>query len=303
MLGDHRFGFEADETVRMRGSRVRRGISRVSATIELARRFDVFHFNGGQTFIPGSLPFTVDAALLRRLGKRVFVTYLGSDVRPTGDAREDRLKRRRAEALAGRVDGAFCVNPDLLPLVPGAEFVPYASVSPAGITPRPPEPHPGPLRVVHAPSDRAIKGTEHVIAAVDALAGEFDVELDVVEHVPHDEALRRCAAADVVVDQLNIGWYGTLAVECMALAKPVIAHVDAGDLARVPASMAAELPIVRATRDDLVDRLREVAVADRALLGRRGRAFVERWHDPLDIARRTIARYRGEAASFWVDSD
>ena len=40
------------------------------------------------------------------------------------------------------------------------------------------------LVVVHAPSNRARKGTEYVIAACERLP----VELDIVEGVPHDEA-------------------------------------------------------------------------------------------------------------------
>src|SRR5204862_6492338 len=83
---------------------------------------------------------------------------------------------------------------------------------------------PGPvLRIAHAPSKRAVKGTDDVLAAVDSLrARGAPVELDLIEGVPNREACLRYAAADIVIDQLRVGWYGVLAVEAMARAKPVV---------------------------------------------------------------------------------
>src|SRR5690606_2571856 len=97
-----------------------------------------------------------------------------------------------------------------------------------------------------------------------------------------------------VVDQLLIGWYGGLAVECMALGVPVVAHIAADDLAGVPAEMARELPIVDATPATVRDVLRDLLTARRAELpelGRRARAFAERWHDPRRVAADVIACY------------
>ena len=44
----------------------------------------------------------------------------------------------------------------------------------------------------------------------------------IVEGLRHDEALEHYRDADIVVDQLNAGWYGLFAIECMALGKPVV---------------------------------------------------------------------------------
>ena len=70
--------------------------------------------------------------------------------------------------------------------------------------------------MVHAPSSRRRKGTDHVVRACD----DLDVDLVIVEGL-HEEALARYRDADIVVDQLHAGWYG-LAIECMALGKPVV---------------------------------------------------------------------------------
>ena len=105
----------------------------------------------------------------------------------------------------------------------------------------------GPL-VVHAPTNRAVKGTHHVLAALDALRAEgVAFELRLVEGLTHDEARRVYAQADLVVDQLLLGWYGGLAVECMALGVPVDAHIRQPTWTCVPRGDRADLPILNAT--------------------------------------------------------
>ena len=96
-----------------------------------------------------------------------------------------------------------------------------------------------------------------------------------------------------------LGWYGGLAVECMALGVPVIAHIRAADLDRVPRAFADQLPVIDATPASIRDVLRTWLVERRAELpaaGRRGRAFVERWHDPLRVAAPLIEDYRAAVA-------
>ena len=128
-----------------------------------------------------------------------------------------------------------------------------------------------------------------MIAAVDRLRGEgVAIELDLIEGVRREQVLARVRKADIVVDQLLIGWYGGFAVEAMALAKPVLCHIEEAGPEDNP--FGAELPIVRATPATLADRLRELA-ADaelRAQLGAAARAFSERHHDPVSVARHVL---------------
>jgi glycosyltransferase involved in cell wall biosynthesis len=152
---------------------------------------------------------------------------------------------------------------------------------------------------VHAPTHREIKGTRFVVEAVDRLrhAGvAFDFAL--VENLERAEARRLYERADLLVDQLLLGWYGGLAVELMALAKPVVCFVRDGDLAFIPPAMRDQLPTVNATPSTLFEvlhRLLTMPREDLAELGRRSRAYVERWHDPLRIARDLGAEYEAIA--------
>jgi hypothetical protein len=257
-------------------------------------RYDIFHFNFGQTLLQvRQLGRVVDELpLLRRLGKKIIVTYQGCDVRPFGEcfcrnpwcAAENPYRAPAAARALRYADRVFYLNPDLGQWLPGARFVPYASFDPRGVQPAPPEPHDGELVVAHAPTNRAVKGSRHVFEAVERLRAEgVAIRLDALEGTTRDEVLRRTTQADIVVDQLLLGWYGGFAVEAMALAKPVVCAIGENPFGDA-------LPIVRATPTDLVERLRELAGdgARRRALGVAGRGFVEATHDPRKVARTVL---------------
>jgi hypothetical protein len=308
------FGYGVDRVLAPKGTPVAvREWRRWRAVLSACREADVVHFNFGSTLAPagyGAEARTglarsafaayahateqLDLKVLRRLGRAVFVTFQGDDARPGGDIVGDDAKRRRIERFTRYADGLYVLNPDLLAHVPRAEFLPYASVDPHRWTPSPPAGD-GPLRLVHAPSDRARKGTESLIAAVERLRSDgLDVELELVEGRTKEEARRALTRADLVVDQLLVGWYGGVAVEAMALAKPVVARLDPNALAAVPPGMREQLPVVTADQSTVELVLRELATTLRNALGDlglKGRDYVERWHDPLEIARRVVADY------------
>jgi len=81
-----------------------------------------------------------------------------------------------------------------------------------------------PLRVAHAPSSRAKKGTDTIVEAFRGLEG---VELDLIEGVGFSECLERRSRAHVVIDQLapHVGGFGTTSVEAMAQGQVVIADI------------------------------------------------------------------------------
>lgn len=255
-----------------------------------------------------------DLWFLKKAGKVLFMTYQGDDARQGDICRRryeihfvtevpadyyprgsDEVKRRRIATVARYADRIYGLNPDLLHLLPEqARFLPYANVDIEAWQPVP-APGPGPLRVVHAPSNRAAKGTRFLVDAVAALRREgVSIELDCVEGLSREEARHRYAKAHVVVDQLLAGWYGGLAVEAMALGKPVVGFIREADLRFVSPEMRAALPIIGATPESVREVLRELARAPRENLervGARSRAFVEAWHDPLKVAQRTKQDY------------
>jgi glycosyltransferase involved in cell wall biosynthesis len=266
---------EADWSLERHGPLPRRLATQAAAFARLLPQTDVFHFYFGLTLLPKSVQFP----LLRATRKKSVFHWLGSDIR--GKAPAELAFRKRADAqIVGSYDAIRWV-PEAQVVPPGLDLRDYA--------PRPPSDSPRPL-VVHAPSNRAKKGTAHVIEACEQLP----VELDVVEGVPHDVARERYARADIVVDQLNAGWHGVFALEAMALGKPVVSHLKPDVVERSAEAFGAKVPIVPATADTLVDALGPL-VEDAALrrsLGAESRAYVERVHDIDRVADRLLDIYR-----------
>ena len=265
---------EADVSLERRGGLVRRQATQWRALLRLLPKTDVFHFYFGLTLVPRSVQFPI----LKVLRKRSVMHYLGSDIRG----------KTPAELAFGKKAGAEVVGSyDALRWAPEAEVIP-PGIDLRAIEPAPPTDRARPL-ILHAPSSRTRKGTDHVIAACEGL----DAELVLVEGMKHSEAFERYRDADIVVDQLNAGWYGLFAIECMALGKPVVSFLHEEAVARTEEALGERVPIVRATKDDLRARLEPLvaSAAERRRIGAESRAYAERVHDLERVADRLLDLY------------
>ncbi|MFQ5734169.1 MAG: glycosyltransferase family 1 protein [Planctomycetaceae bacterium] len=262
-----------------------------------------------------------DLGWLKRRGIGVVMTYQGNDARQGDICRDrfeisaadhaphaytpesDRRKRLQIATVGRYADQIFALNPDLLHVLPkDAAFLPYANLDVhAARRVAPPLADGRPPVVLHAPTNRAMKGTQFLVDAVERLRREgVEFEFQLVENLSHAEAQRLYERADLLVDQLLVGWYGGLALELMALGRPVICYVRESDLTCLPTAMRGELPIVNATPKSIYDVLKEWLTVRRVELPRQGalsRQFAERWHDPASIAKRTAALYERIAAA------
>jgi glycosyltransferase involved in cell wall biosynthesis len=270
-----RLHHEADWSLDRRGPLPVKLAQQFAAFARLAPKTDVFHFYFGLTLVPKSVQFP----LLRLLRRRSVFHYLGSDIRGKTPAQLAYGKRADAE-IVGSYDAIRWV-PEAHVIPPGLDLRPF--------TPVPPSDDPRP-RVVHAPSSREKKGTRYVIEA----CAQLDVELDIVEGVPHEEARDRYRRADIVVDQLNAGWHGVFALEAMALGKPVVTYLKPDVVARSAEGYGVGIPIVPATKETLVQSLRPLVdqPALRREIGAASRAYVERVHDIDRVADRLVDLYR-----------
>ena len=265
---------EADEDLERHGGFLRRQATQWRALLRLLPQTDVFHFYFGLTLVPRSLQFPV----LKAFRKKSVMHYLGSDIR--GKTPEELAFGKKAGA---EIVGSY----DAIRWVPEAEFVP-PGIDVASIEPSPPSDRSRPV-ILHAPSSRRRKGTEEVIAACEGL----DADLLLVEGLHHEEAFERYREADIVVDQLNAGWYGLLAIECMALGKPVVTFLHDEAVRRTEEALGERVPIVRATKQDLRERLEPLvaSAAERRRIGAESRAYVERVHDLEHVADRLLDLY------------
>ena len=266
---------EADRSLDLHGGLVRRQAAQWRALAQLLPRTDLFHFTFGLTLVPQSLQFP----LLDAFRKRSVMHYLGSDIR--GKPPEELAFGKKAGA---EIVGSY----DAIRWVPEAHVIP-PGVDLSRIAEAPTSRRRRPV-VVHAPSSRRRKGTDDVLAA----CAELDVDLRIVEGLHHEAALELYRDADIVVDQLNAGWYGLFAIECMALGKPVVTFLHDEAVRRTVEAYGVEVPIVNANAATLGERLAELVVMGsrgREELGRASRAYVEQVHDIEHVTDRLVALY------------
>jgi glycosyltransferase involved in cell wall biosynthesis len=266
---------EADISLERHGNLLHQQATQWRAFLELLPRYDVFHFYSSVTLVPKSVQFRI----LHALGKKGVYQYLGSDIR--GKTREQLAYGLKADAEIVSSYDAIRWVPDAEMILPGVEMSAIAPAIPSAEKKRP--------LIVHAPSSRRRKGTEHVVAAVDGLDADFRL----VEGLSHDEAFELYREADIVVDQLNAGWYGVFAIECLALGKPVLTFLHDEAVRRTQEAYGVEVPVVSATAETLRERLRPL-VEDAPLrhrIGAASRAYAERLHDIDAIAGELVALY------------
>ena len=267
---------EADVDLERHGGLLRQQVTQWRAFARFAPQTDIFHFYFGLTLLPKRLQFP----LLALLRKRSVMHFLGSDIR--GRPPEDLKWARKAGAV---VVGSY----DAIRWVPDARVIP-PGIDLSTIEPAPPKDHAHPV-VLHAPSSRSRKGTEEVVAAAERLG----LNLELVEGVDHRAAFKRYRNADLVVDQLNAGWYGMFAIETMALGKPVVAFLHEEATRRTEEAFGLQVPIVHATKETLPDVLQRLVSDPDELrrIGAASRAYVERVHDLSAVGERLLDLYAG----------
>lgn len=301
--------------------RINRTLRLLGAFMKFRKGYDIYHFNFGMTLLNFprfglpllDLPF-YDA------GAKIFATYNGCDARqkyPTivqtkisacnddncyegkcVSGAMDRYKRMMIKKMGKYASHIFAVNPDLLNfLPPNSSFLPYSIAEWDNIGHVPFKRPARKLKIVHAPTDRAVKGTSHILGAMERLNKERPgaMELILVEGLSNTDALKIYASADLVIDQLLIGWYGGLAVEVMKMGKPVMCFIRDEDLKYIPPQMKSDLQeaVINVTPDTLFGML--LGLADnRGILEEKSSAVAEyarKWHDPVSIARIVKERY------------
>ena len=209
----HPFDYEVDFFRPTRLPFPLRYAERLYAISKIVGNYEILHFHYFSV-----LPFCLDLPLWKILEKKIVFHYHGDDIRNKGEGRMSRHYAR--EVLVS--------TPDLLAWSPRARWTPnpidLGKYPYVGV-----EDHDRKLRILHAPSAPKVKGTEYVVEAVNDLKREgYKIELDLVMNMPHQNAVEHYKQADIVVDQLLVGWYGVFAIECMALGKPVCVYHPGG---------------------------------------------------------------------------
>ena len=156
-------------------------------------------------------------------------------------------------------------------------------------------PSTGKLRVLHAfmfGKERLekykgnIKGTQYIQEAMDRLIAEgYPLEYMFFDRVPSNEYRFIQIQADIVVEELIRGCWGSTALECIALGKPVITYVrpewEAFYYSCFPETRP--FPFINANKYDIYDVLKRVVVDEefRRIRAKESRLWAEKHLDPV----------------------
>ncbi|MEO0173087.1 MAG: hypothetical protein ABIL13_07570 [candidate division WOR-3 bacterium] len=299
-------------------------INRVRAFLKFYKGYDVFHFNFGSTLVDAAKYFLNLLDLPFYKGVKV-MTYNGCDARqkyPTMSRRDfsachepecyggmcnsgfmDFVRRKRIERAARFVDHFFALNPDLFHFLPKEKttFLPYTisrwdEIKPVRYRLK------DKINIVHAPTDRGAKGSKYIIGALENIKKKYkNIQIFLVEKIPHEYALKIYQEAHLVIDQVLVGWYGGLAVEVMKMGIPVAVYINEEDLKYIPYEMANQLreTVINVNPFDLEERI-SYYIENSHLLLEKSKAsldYVLKWHDPkyvASIAKDIYEKYRNE---------
>lgn len=155
------------------------------------------------------------------------------------------------------------------------------------------------LRILHSAylkgSSRAwqgrnIKGSPFVLDAIERLQAEgYPVEYMFIENKPSNQMRFYQAQADIVVEQLIYGWWGSTGVETMALGKPVVCYLRPAwkDFFFRTFPEYSSLPIVEADTLSIYDALKRLVTNEelRMRKGAESRRFAESYFAPARNAK------------------
>lgn len=242
-------------------------IKRTMAEIDFWN-FDLYQLEAGLEFFRDGR--TVRE--LKRRGKKVVCLYTGSDLRTRG----------LIPAIDSCADLRLTLEFDHLRLDPSLThiFFPFEFEKIAAPALRQEREH---VVIGHAPTNRAAKGSAEIIAAVQSLANEFPLRLELIEGLPHAEAMRRKAQSDIFIDNLGELGYGVNAIESLALGVCTCTSLRPEFLARY-----ADHPFVEINFQNLKEQLRRLCADSglRRAFAERGRSWAEKNHGATQIVRK-----------------
>jgi len=135
--------------------------------------------------------------------------------------------------------------------------------------------------IVHAPSNREMKGTKYVLKAIKRLKKEYKFTFLLCETMSNEEVKQTLTGSEIVIDQLLLPGHGLFGIEAMASGNTVLGSAVAGYN-----GFSQDLPIVTTTPDTIYENLKMILENPdlRMQLAKRGRKYVETYHDYRKVA-------------------
>ena len=235
--------------------------------------FDVYHFESGMDFFKDSS----FAQKVKKQGKKIICHYHGEDLRTRGVMPE-------LDAIS---DLNLTNEVDLLERHPNINylFLPFDTKS-FTLKSKLNET----IRVAHAPTNRYYKGSSPIINLCRKLDAEGLIHFDLIENLPHKDAIKRKQAADIFIDQIGDrgGWgYGMNSVESLSMGICTLTEMNQKYCDFLP-----DHPFVNINEKTIETVLRQL-IYDKSKIfnyGRKGKEWVAKYHHFSEV-KKTLYNY------------
>ena len=237
--------------------------------------FDVVHFESGMDFLK-------DESFAKALydnGKKIICHYHGEDLRTRGvmpviDILSNLNLTNELDLLNKHPDIHYLFLP-----FDTNRFKPKDDLSDV-------------IRVAHSPTNRHYKGSDVIISACTKLQKDGLIVFDLIENLPHKEALERKQLADIFIDQVGElgGWgYGMNSVESLSMGICTLTEMNESYQAFIP-----DHPFVTIESGTIVAVLTELIHNKGKIveLGQKSRAWVTEHHDVKYVSKKLYSYYK-----------
>ena len=263
---------------------------------------DVLHY----VYTPGD-KFNRDLAYAHKLGKKIFVEFVGSDIRIPELLSEinpyykhayyneeyeyKHVEKNNNNLKLQKVFSNFKATPIVNPemqlflnqgLFPKFHQV-YFRINVHDFIPLYPKVNNQKPIIIHSPSALIAKGSNIILQIVDRLKFSHDFEFILIHKKPRKEVLELLKNADIFIDQIILGTYAMAAMEAMSYGKPTLCYI----MPQVYQNgLPKECPVVNVNPDTLEEKLIELIENPklRHNIGLKSREFVEKYHNAGQLA-------------------
>ena len=252
-------------------------------------KYSHFYFFSGETLLTRRSR-SFELKVYKLLGKKVIFHFVGSDIRDpeylkwkadhireslAGESDHEKSKEWQKALLKDSqkyADQIFVSTPDLLEICPAATYFPLTidveqiknEIQRAKLdqgdsfkTDK--------LRILHAPSNPMTKGSALICKAIEELDQEglvfeyiYTPDLDLKENsaypVSRYQLFGLYEEADIVIDQMVIGWYGMQSIEALLASCSVVCYIDE----HLENYLSSNCPLINTDAIHLKTRMREL---------------------------------------------
>lgn len=231
-----------------------------------AESYDLLVLDGGSGFLRSGRIVRE----LKEKGSSVAIVYCGSDLRTRGIIRP-------VDEIA---DFRFTVEFDHTLLDPSLHFLYFPFRLPE-ISGSPPKTI-TPIRIGHSPTNRAVKGTDEILAQLKVLKAGYPVEIVLIENLPYPEALSLKLSCHLFVETIGELGYGVSGLEALAMGIPTACEI-------LPdyAKLLGDHPFINVHAGNIAEKLIPYIKSQdlRKAQGEKSRAWVSQTHDPKSVVR------------------